>query len=188
MKLHKYISLLLAVLLLLSLTGCKEKDEKKPSETKNSVATQNQTPSQGNEIPEQTQNQVVQQGTQATTGNDATENIAPTETVSLCEHQPSEYWVVEKTSTCTTEGLRHRICILCQTPIETETIPKQEHDKSTWVVEKIATCTAEGRQSQSCKQCKTKLITANMAKVAHKPDSTGTKCTVCKGAIENTAG
>ena len=71
----------------------------------------------------------------------------------------------------------------CDSPADPPEDTPHDHAAAAWQTVTLPTCSAEGRQSQSCKQCKTKLLFANIAKTAHKPDSTGRACTVCKEPI-----
>ena len=188
MNIRKLISYIMVIAVFAALlTGCKKQDDPIPAGTQNSISDQKPTGNQNSQQP--TQNIQLPQPTQNAPQNQPTENSGATEntenvnaTVNNCNHILGG-WTVEKTSTCTTEGVRHRICTQCKEPVETEAIPMLNHTPGYWVVDRVATCTAEGVQHQSCSQCKTKIITINMEKAAHKPDPTGKKCQVCNGDI-----
>jgi len=119
------------------------------------------------------------------TAQTVTEKIAHTESD----------WIVTKASTCSEEGSQHKVCKLCGTETETETIDKLAH---TVVVDKAvaATCTATGlAEGSHCSVCN-EVIVAQTAtdKVSHTysdwvtaKEATCTEagsrykvCTVCK--------
>ena len=153
--------------LLVSLSGCKKTPEPQPTDTQTGVvqtptaATGDTTPSQ-----EQTQPTVPTVPTVSSAPTDSTESTEETQPVSTCDHV-LENWTVEKSSTCTSEGVRHRTCTLCNEIVETESIPPVNHSPGSWIIDKDSTCSAEGVRHQECTQCRTRVITIHMAKKAH---------------------
>lgn len=149
--------------LLLCLSACK----KKPDSTDASSTAESSTA--GETDPLETEN------TTPTTKPAPTETTAPVETTlpkvetvpNNCNHVLGN-WIVDKVSTCTTEGSRYKECSLCQQKLETEKIPTTPHSAGAWIVDKKATCTAEGTQHQECSQCKEKLLYITVAKADHK--------------------
>lgn len=77
-------------------------------------------------------------------------------------------WVVDKASTCTTEGLRYKECALCHGKVEVELIPVTAHSVSDWVVDEPATCTSQGYQHLECTQCTELIISITMGMADHK--------------------
>ena len=190
MKTRKIIAYILVVVMLAGLlAGCK-KTEKKSTATKsgNSSATK-ATESKSNSEP--TKATTATKPSTPTNPSKPTEpeETEPEETVPVkppapdCQHIPENRWEVEKFSTCTTEGIRHRYCTQCKGVVETEAIPVRDHDLSAWIVDKMATCAEEGLQHQECKQCKSILIYIQTVKVPHTPDATGLTCKVCKASL-----
>lgn len=189
--LHYITALALLCSLLLGATGC-GKDPVNTDPTGTQTATTNATE---NAPTKETQSQTATtEATKATEATTATEPSAPTETTGpACEHIPGN-WSVSITSTCTTEGSRHKLCTLCSAVVMTEVIPKINHTPGNWKVDKAATCTEEGKQHQKCTQCDTTLITITVAKKAHNEiivrgyNATDTKngltdgkrCSICK--------
>ena len=189
MKTRKVISYILVIALLLCTTGCKKKPVEDPvgnasnsSANQDDFPTKNNSSTEHNKATEDTQNTGESQSTQESNSTEGSEATGGNETVSVCNHILAG-WTVEKPSSCTTEGSRHRACTQCKEIVETEVIPVLSHTPGNWIVDKVATCSAEGEQHQSCTQCKMKIISVNIAKTAHTPDGTG-KCTVCDAAIQ----
>ncbi len=187
-KLLSYILVIGVLTSLLTMTGCKKKkpDPTQPGQTMSTGTTQNTEATEDGDTPTQS---VVN----PTVSVDPTVSSDPTEvTVSDCDHVTGN-WVVEKASTCTTEGSRHKVCTLCGEKVEVQGIPTISHTPGSWKVDQIATCKQEGRQHQNCSQCDSKIITVNIAKAAHKETlirgyaatasstglTDGKKCTVC---------
>ena len=156
--------------LLLCLNGCKKKPQPDPSDsTPASTLHENTSPSQATQPI---------QGTQPTTPTPPTQPSVPDESTSpientlpnTCVHIPGA-WVVERISTCTTEGSRYIECTLCKGKVEEEPIPKIAHISSTWITDKPATCTVQGSQHQECTQCKEVLLTISVFKADHKTNT-----------------
>lgn len=167
----KYI-LIVSVLaaLLLGLTGCKKPKDPTPS-TEGSTATTEKSvanTTEGGTSTEDTNTTESIDTTADATGG--TEETGATETTGpVCVHKPGN-WIVDKASTCTTEGSRHKECSECKETVEIEMIPTVMHTPGNWVVDKAPTCTTEGTQHQDCTQCKTKLLTITVDKAPHKTD------------------
>lgn len=156
----------LVAAIMLSATGCKKKKETNPTDgastptqSVDNSATEGTTPAAEDTKPTTPTKPVT------TTPTDATE--ATVETGPQCDHVTGG-WIVDKASTCTSEGTRHKVCTLCGEDVETEAIPPISHSPGNWIVDKNPTCSAEGKRYQECSQCRTKVITANIAKTAHK--------------------
>lgn len=61
-------------------------------------------------------------------------------------------WIVHD-STCTSSGIKYRVCSECSLT-ETEEIDLKEHDwESDYTVDKEATCISDGSKSKHCKNC-----------------------------------
>ena len=153
--------------LLLCLTGCKRTPQPQPTDSQTN-ATQNPTTGVSDTTPTQQQTEPTQPTVPVVPTNptDPTESTEETGPVSTCEHV-LENWIVDKSSTCTSEGTRHRSCTLCGETVETEAIPPVNHSPGSWIIDKKSTCSAEGVRHQECTQCRTKVITIHMAKAAH---------------------
>ena len=189
---NKVLSYILVIGILagmLTMTGCKKKkaDAADPS---------GQTLSTGGALgTDPTGSAPTQSATGPTQGaSDPTVTSDPTEaTVSDCDHVTGG-WIVEKASTCTSEGSRHKVCSLCGDKVEVQPIPTVPHSPGQWIVDQIATCKVEGRQHQMCTQCDSKIITVNIVKAAHNEETVsgypatatttgltdGKRCKVCK--------
>lgn len=149
--------------LLISMTACKKKkpagNETKPTETTSATeSTRGTEPTEETIIPETTVPVVTLPPV----------NTEPEESTGAvnCEHIPGA-WIVDKPSTCTTEGSRHTDCVLCGQTAQTETIPIIPHIPGTWVVDKASTCGEEGTQYQQCTQCGARMMTITLAKIPH---------------------
>ena len=167
-KLTYLCYILVLASLLMCLTGCKKKPDSQPTENQTN-ATQTPTAATGDTTPTQQQTDPTQSTVPVIPSNPTgpTESTEQTEPVSTCEHV-LENWIVDKSSTCTSEGTRHRSCTLCGEIVETEAIPPVNHSPGSWIIDKQSTCSAEGIRHQECTQCRTKVITVQMAKAAHK--------------------
>ena len=187
-KLLSYILVVGILASLLTMTGCvkKKPDATKPGQTLSTGATGNTDPTGDGDMP-------TQGAEEPTVSVDPTENVDATEaTESDCDHVTGG-WIVERTSTCTSEGSRHKLCSICGNKVDVQAIPTVNHTPGSWKVDQMATCKQEGRQHQNCSQCDTKIITVNIAKAAHKETlvrgyaatatatglTDGKKCTVC---------
>ena len=72
-------------------------------------------------------------------------------------------WNVVTEPTCTSIGIKKRICSGCGFE-ETETIPAKEHDFDDGVITTAPTCTSSGIKTYTCSRCKetkTEIISAN---------------------------
>lgn len=165
-KLKSYLQVIVILIvlasLLLCLTGCKKK---KPDST--------QPPTQTTGTPADTTPSVTTKPTEPSkpTNPPATtapsETTAPTEqTLPDCDHVLGN-WIVEKPSTCTTEGSRYKECTLCKAKVETEVIAKTAHSPGNWIVDQKATCQAQGQQHLECTQCTEKLLYITVGKADH---------------------
>ena len=172
-KLITVLCYILALSILLCMVGCKKKpDTNNPSDQTGSK------PSTGESTTQDTQDTEPSQGedptTQTTPTTPTTPTTLPTEVTMPtevegdpnCIHTPSK-WIVDVTSTCTTEGVRHKSCIKCDATLETEKIPVQDHVPGSWQVGRSANCKNEGLQYQECTQCQQTIITVTVAKTAH---------------------
>lgn len=183
--------------LLLCLSACKKKPSGADASTTTEPSTTTQTEPMGNQTTPTTKPTYIPKPSEVTTPTEAT--IPNVETVpNTCNHVLGN-WVVEKVSTCTTEGSRYKECSLCQQKVETEKIPKTPHSAGAWIVDKKATCTAEGTQHQECSQCKEKLLSITVAKADHKTKpvsgiaattsatgkTEGQWCSVCGTNVQN---
>lgn len=150
--------------LLLCLNGCKKK---KPDSTQAPTQT---TGASTDTQPSVTTTPTTLPATKPTTPPETTlpsETTAPTEeTIPPCDHVLGN-WMVEKPSTCTTEGSRYKECTLCKAKVETEVIAKIAHSPGNWIVDKKATCQAQGQQHLECTQCKEKLLYITVGKADH---------------------
>ncbi len=91
----------------------------------------------------------------------------PVEIISAgnCTHANSE-WVIDKASTCTENGSKHKECTVCGEVLETAIIEKPGHSYSTqWTIDVAPTCTKEGSKSHHCTVCGDKTdVTVIVAK------------------------
>lgn len=67
------------------------------------------------------------------------------------QHQWGE-WVIDSQATCTTNGARHRQCMLNVHHTEQQTVPALGHELQ-WRVTVQATCTSTGVREQYCTRC-----------------------------------
>lgn len=168
MKSTKFTSILCYILIvsMLCLTGCK-KNEEPDASTETTGSTTASTTNQTQATQGQAQQPTMESIEPTKESVEPTKTPDPTETTAKpCVHVLGG-WTVEKTSTCTTEGKRSKLCTLCKEAVETEAIPTTDHAPGNWIVDKKATCTAEGTQHQECSQCKKTVITITVAKTAH---------------------
>ena len=165
-KVLSYILVIGILAGMLTMTGCKKK---KPDATDPSGQTLSTGGALGTDptgsAPTQTATGPTQNAIDPTISSDPTEA-----TVSDCDHVTGG-WIVEKTSTCTSEGSRHKVCSLCGDKVEVQPIPTVPHSPGQWIVDQTATCKVEGRQHQMCTQCDSKIITVNIAKAAHNEET-----------------
>ena len=172
-KLKTILCYILALSILLCMAGCKKKPE--PNNPSDQTGSK---PATGESTTQNTQGTEPSQGgdptTQTTPTTPTTPTTLPTEVTMPtevegdpnCIHTPSK-WIVDVTSTCTKEGVRHKSCIKCDATLETEKIPMQDHVPGSWKVDKPADCKNEGRQHQECTQCQQTIITVTIAKADH---------------------
>ena len=192
-KLLSYLLVIGILASILTMTGCKKKKPDPTEPTGQTVTTTGTEPTETEPLPTETEPLPTVTEPVPTTAPTEPTVTAPTETTAPpCNHVPGN-WIVEKTSTCTTEGSRYKACTLCEEKVETQAIPMLPHAPGQWIVDVPATCQQEGQQHQKCTQCDTKIITVKVAKAAHKeivvqgkaPTATetgltdGKKCTVC---------
>ena len=183
--------------LLLCLSACKKKPAGADASTTTEPSTTTQTEGLGEQTTPTTKPTYIPKPSEETTPSETT--LPKVETVpNTCNHVLGN-WIVDKVSTCTTEGSRYKECSLCKQKVETEKIPKTPHSPGAWIVDKKATCTAEGSQHQECSQCKEKLLYITVAKADHKvkpvsgvPATTsatgkteGQWCSVCGTNVQN---
>lgn len=151
--------------LLLCLNGCKQPIDSGNTTTNAPTGT---TAPQNSTTPSEDTNPTTKPTT-PTVDTNPTDVTTPTdETPPIdCVHELGN-WIVEKASTCTTEGVRYKECGLCKYKIETEVIPIVPHSASSWIIDQKATCTTEGLQHQECAQCKKLLASIVVSKADHK--------------------
>ena len=201
-KLLSYLLVIGILASLLTMTGCKKKKPDPTKPTGQTVTTSGTEPTQTEPLPTETEPTQTEPLPTVTEPIPTTEPTAPTvtdpteTTAPPCNHVPGS-WIVEKTSTCTTEGSRYKSCTICGEKVETQAIPMLPHTPGQWIVDVPANCQQEGQQHQNCSQCDTKLIIAAIAKTEHTetvvlgkaPTATetgltdGKKCTVCNETL-----
>ncbi len=81
-----------------------------------------------------------------------------------CEHDFSE-WKITQQSFCEVEGVKERICSICQT-VEKDSIPALEHSFTIWNVIIPSTCFAQGTEASICNKCG-KEETRNISLIDH---------------------
>lgn len=71
-----------------------------------------------------------------------------------CENAGHNYteWNIVYPATCTSEGLKNRLCERCST-FEEETIPASHDFEAEWTVDKVATPNEDGIMSRHCTKC-----------------------------------
>ena len=67
-------------------------------------------------------------------------------------HTPSD-WIIDKDSTCSIAGSKHKECIECSEVLETETISITEHTPSEWIIDTESTCKTPGTRHKVCTEC-----------------------------------
>ncbi len=82
-------------------------------------------------------------------------------------------WITAKKETCTSEGVRHRICSRCTAILLTESIPVKDHDYGAWVILNYASCTESGARRKTCSGC-TKTVSENIPAKGHSEGKTVT--------------
>lgn len=91
------------------------------------------------------------------------------------EHTVSDTWSVETEATCTTDGLKVKICTECNERVEEEVIPMLGHSEGEKVIEKVipSTCTVGGSHDEVvyCDNCGCELSrdTVNDEVIDHNP-------------------
>ena len=90
------------------------------------------------------------------------------------EHRFGE-WKIEKEATCTSDGLKKRVCIGCGFE-ETETIPAKGHLYDSGVITTKPTCTGTGIKTYTCSRCK-EVMTESIPALGHAFN--GIKCDNC---------
>jgi len=153
--------------LLLCLNGCKKKPRPNPT-----ASTAAPTSGESTSPSQETQPTPSTTPTTPTTPSVPPESTSPPEVTvpNTCVHIPGA-WVVERISTCTTEGSRYIECTLCKGKVEEEIIPKIAHIPSAWITDTAATCKVQGTQHQECTQCKEVLLTISVFTVDHKTNT-----------------
>ncbi len=152
-----FIMSLLASMLCMS--GCK-KEPPKPTVTTPTTLAPTETTAPVEDTKPTTPTTPVKP-TDPTTPN--TDETIPSD----CEHILGD-WIVDKASTCTTEGSRYKECSLCKGKAEVEVIPITTHLISDWIVDQPATCTSLGQQHLECTQCTEKMIYITVGMADHK--------------------
>ena len=84
----------------------------------------------------------------------------------VCSHSQGT-WIVDKNSTCTEQGSKHKECNYCGETVEAAVIDKKEHSSSDWILDRDATCTAVGFGHKECSVCKEVLETEEIAMKGH---------------------
>ncbi len=111
-------------------------------------------------------------------------------------------WIVEKDESCKEDGIKYRICGVCdestQGHRESGVIPKKDHAYSTVTVE--ATCTTVGYTTYTCTLCGVSFVGDEVLALGHKVDTwnvdkdatctdAGTRngvCTACSQTVKET--
>ena len=83
-------------------------------------------------------------------------------------HTPSD-WIVDKESSCNSEGHKHKECKVCKEVLGEKIVTKKTHISSDWIVDIEPTCTSEGHRYKECLVCKTIIVEEVMPKKAHTP-------------------
>ncbi len=76
-------------------------------------------------------------------------------------------WAVTTPATCTSTGVKTRVCRNNVHHTETQTIPLAAHTPGDWVTTTAATCTANGMQVRKCTVCGVVVETRNIAALGH---------------------
>lgn len=88
-------------------------------------------------------------------------------TIPMKAHTPGE-WEITEAATCTTDGTKVKKCTVCETVLETETIPAPGHTApADWTVTVEATCTTTGTKVKNCTVCGANLETETIAALGH---------------------
>ena len=81
-------------------------------------------------------------------------------------HTESE-WILDKASTCTERGSRHKECTVCKDTVKTETLYLLDHVDSDWIVDRPSTCTEGGYRHKECTSCGTTTHTGTLLALGH---------------------
>ncbi len=100
------------------------------------------------------------------------------EAVAALGHKPSADWTVEKASTCTSVGSKHRKCTACGEKCNITQIDKIQHKYGEGIVTKEPLCNAKGVRTFKCVNCVHER-TETIGYAAHKNDGSGW-CDTCK--------
>ena len=92
--------------------------------------------------------------------------LSAQEVVPMLAHTESD-WIIDKESSCTLEGSKHKECTVCHTKLAEEVIEKPPHTEGDWIVDKAATCTKDGAKHTECTVCGTTINSATIDKLGH---------------------
>ena len=94
-------------------------------------------------------------------------------------------WTVTTAATCTSTGVKTRVCQNNVHHTETQTIPMAAHTPGEWITTTEATCTANGLQVWKCTVCGVVIETRNVAALGHNWGGWATvKAATCTAAGE----
>ena len=84
--------------------------------------------------------------------------------IAKLDHTDGE-WITDAEATCTTNGIKHQVCSVCNDTLRTETLSAFGHTPGEWITDAEATCTTNGSKHQVCTICndtiRTEIIEAS---------------------------
>ena len=95
------------------------------------------------------------------------------------DHTDGE-WITDAEATCTTNGIKHQVCSVCNDTLRTETTNAFGHTDGEWITDAEATCTTNGSKHQSCSVCNDTIKTTVIPATGHSGGiATCTEAPIC---------
>ena len=99
--------------------------------------------------------------------------------IAKLDHTDGE-WITDAEATCTTNGIKHQVCSVCNDTLRTETTNAFGHTDGEWITDAEATCTTNGSKHQSCSVCNDTIKTTVIPATGHSGGiATCTEAPIC---------
>lgn len=101
------------------------------------------------------------------------------------EHIPEKEWIIDQKPSCTEEGSKHQVCLICGATINTTAIEKLPHTEEI-IPGKAPTCTEDGlTDGKKCSVCGEILVEQKIIpKTPHIDENLDNICDVCGATIK----